>query len=135
VVTAVDAYSGEPVNWTAASGVPILPAVAASCAVPCMFPPVAIGGSRYVDGGVRSRTNADLAAGHDRVVILAPRMPLVLRDALASELSLLGPGAVLLEPDAGSQEAIGGNVFAADRWPEILAAATAQGRRAAATLS
>jgi len=135
VVTAVDAYTGDPVSWTAASGVPILAAVAASCAVPCIFPPVTVNGSRYVDGGVRSRTNADLAAGHDRVVILAPRMPLILRDALASEMSQLGEGTVLLEPDAASQEAIGGNVFAAGRWPQILTAATAQGRAAAAALS
>lgn len=134
-VTAVDAYTGDPVTWTATSGVPLVAAVAASCAVPCMFPPIAIGGSRYVDGGVRSRTNADLAAGHDRVIVLAPRMPSILRDTLAHEMSQLGPRATLLEPDATSQNAIGGNVFAAESWSAILTAATAQGRTAAATLS
>jgi len=29
-------------------------------------------GRRYVDGGIRSLSNADAAAGYDRVVILAP---------------------------------------------------------------
>jgi NTE family protein len=49
-------------------------AVAASCAVPAFFAPVAIGDRRYVDGGVHSPTNADLLAGEglDAVVVSAP---------------------------------------------------------------
>ena len=38
-------------------------AVNASCAVPCVYPPIPIGGRTYVDGGARSGANADLAAG------------------------------------------------------------------------
>jgi NTE family protein len=132
VVTAVDVYSGEPVTWTAASGVPLVPAVAASCAVPCLFPPIAVNGSHYMDGGVRSRTNADLAAGYERVVILAPRMPIALRDDFAAELAALGPEArdvTLLEPDTATQEAIGGSVFATDNWPAVLQAGIDQGSR------
>jgi NTE family protein len=37
-------------------------AVAASCAIPGFFEPVAIGGVTYVDGGAHSPTNADLLA-------------------------------------------------------------------------
>jgi NTE family protein len=49
-------------------------AVAASCAVPGYFAPVAIDGHRYVDGGIHSTTNADLLADAelDRVVVVAP---------------------------------------------------------------
>jgi NTE family protein len=49
-------------------------AVAASCAIPGFFAPVVIDGVRYVDGGVHSPTNADLAAGLglDLVVISSP---------------------------------------------------------------
>jgi NTE family protein len=49
-------------------------AVAASCAVPSFFAPVAVGKRRYVDGGVHSPTNADLVAGAgaDLVVVSAP---------------------------------------------------------------
>ncbi len=54
------------------SGVGLVEAVAASCAVPGVWPPVTIGDRRFVDGGVRSTINADLAVGHDRVVVLSP---------------------------------------------------------------
>jgi NTE family protein len=121
VVTAVDAATGEPVVWDADSGVPLVPAVTASCAVPCIFPPIPINGSRYMDGGVRSRTNADLAVGYDKVYVLAPRMPLMQRDEL-------DPAYVLIEPDDAATEAIGGNVFDAGRWIPVLAAAERQGR-------
>lgn len=49
-------------------------AVAASCAVPGYFAPVPIDGDAYVDGGVRSSTNADVLAGRalDLVVVVAP---------------------------------------------------------------
>ena len=38
-------------------------AVAASCAIPGFYHPVAIDGRRYVDGGVCSLSNLDLLAG------------------------------------------------------------------------
>jgi NTE family protein len=49
-------------------------AVAASCAVPGFFAPVAIDGERFVDGGVHSPTNADLVRERDfdLVVVSAP---------------------------------------------------------------
>jgi NTE family protein len=71
-LTAVDAESGEFRAFDRDSGVPLVTAVAASCAVPGVWPPVTIDGRRYMDGGMRSGTNADLAAGYERVVVLAP---------------------------------------------------------------
>ena len=61
-------------SWssTATSGVGLVDAVAASCAVPGVWPPVTIGDRRYIDGGVRSTINADLADGYDQVVVLTP---------------------------------------------------------------
>ncbi len=49
-------------------------AVLASCSIPGWFPPVTIGGRRYVDGGTCSATSLDLLAdlGLDEVVVLAP---------------------------------------------------------------
>ena len=71
-VTAVEVESGDFVVFDRTSGVELADAVAASCAVPGVWPPVTINGSRYMDGGVRSGSNADLAAGSDWVVIVTP---------------------------------------------------------------
>ena len=72
VVTAVDAETGRLRTFDGSDGVGVVDAVAASSAVPGIWPPVTIGGVRYIDGGVRTSTNADLAAEHRRVLILAP---------------------------------------------------------------
>jgi NTE family protein len=72
LITAVDAASGELAVFERGHGVSLLDAVGASCAVPGVYPPVRIDGRSYIDGGVRSATNADLAAGHDAIVIIAP---------------------------------------------------------------
>lgn len=59
-VTAVDASTGEAVAFTAADGVELVDAVAASCAVPGVYPPMTVAGRRYVDGGVRSIVGVDV---------------------------------------------------------------------------
>lgn len=48
----------------------IATAVAASCAIPGYFRPVTIDGREYVDGGVPSPTNADLALSRDLDLVL-----------------------------------------------------------------
>lgn len=79
-ITAVDTEAGAFVVFDSASGVSLLDAVAASCAVPLIWPPVPIDGVRYVDGGIRSPANADLAAGAERVIVLAPQTQAVSRE-------------------------------------------------------
>ena len=72
VITAVAVRTGEFVSWDSSSAVPLPLAIAASCSLPGIIPTVSIDGGRYMDGGLRSVSNADLANGHDRVVIIAP---------------------------------------------------------------
>ena len=69
--TAVNARTGEFVLWDAAAGVDLQRAVASSCSVPGVFPPITIGADRYIDGGMRSPLNADVAPGCDVVVVIS----------------------------------------------------------------
>ena len=75
-LVAVDRGSGRRVVFgdDGAPEASVADAVAASCAVPGLFAPVEIGDREYVDGGVWSPTNLDLArAGRgDRVLCLVP---------------------------------------------------------------
>ncbi|MDQ1361354.1 MAG: hypothetical protein QOJ44_1731 [Acidimicrobiaceae bacterium] len=71
-IVAVDALTGEERIFDEQGDVSLVDAVAASSAVPGVWPPVSIEGRRYIDGGFRSVLNADLAVGHDSVLILAP---------------------------------------------------------------
>jgi NTE family protein len=69
-ITAVDAANGDLAVFDKDSGVALVDAVCASCAVPGIWPTVTIGGRRYMDGGMWSVENADLAAGYDVVLVL-----------------------------------------------------------------
>ena len=132
VVTAVDAETGEFTPFDRDSGVPLLQAVAASCAVPGVYPPVTIGGRRYVDGGMRSATNADLAAEYERVVVLAP-IPRGLgpMTSVAGHLRGLTAHTAVVAPDEASRAAIGRNVLD----PAARAPAARAGRAQAATVA
>jgi NTE family protein len=72
IVVAVNAHTGELVAFDRESGVELVDAVAASTALPGLVPTVSINGARYIDGGVRSPDNADLASGYANVVVLSP---------------------------------------------------------------
>ncbi|MBY4108332.1 patatin-like phospholipase family protein [Rhodococcus fascians] len=72
IFTAVDAESGALVELTERSGLPLVDAVAASCAIPGVWPPVPWNGRYLIDGGMRTVANADLAAGFARVLVLQP---------------------------------------------------------------
>jgi len=71
-LTAVDIDSGELVVFDRSSGVALVDAVAASCAVPGAWPPVPIAGRRYMDGGVASTVNIAVASDCDAVLVLVP---------------------------------------------------------------
>ncbi|WP_354640818.1 patatin-like phospholipase family protein [Kitasatospora camelliae] len=87
-VAAVDYRTGRRVVFGDPGAPPaaVADAVMASCAIPGWFAPVEVDGSRYVDGGCWSATNADLLAGRglDEVYVLAP-MALRLRPAGRAE--------------------------------------------------
>ena len=112
-VTAVEAESGEFVVFDRDSDVDILHAVAASCAVPLVWPAVTIDGLHYVDGGMRSTANADLARGADAVVVIAP-LPQAFSKATSIRAQLAASGAsrtAVVTPDAEALAAIGKNVL------------------------
>ena len=134
LIVAVDTATGEEYIMDRESGVSLVDAVAASCAVPGIRPPVTIAGRRYMDGGMRSTTNADLAKGYDRVLILNPLganedWMSIIEEAEALERE--GSRVLVIEPDAASVTAIGLNPMdLATRQPSALAG-RAQGRELA----
>ncbi|MFT8420587.1 MAG: patatin-like phospholipase family protein [Gluconacetobacter sp.] len=71
-LTAIDAHTGMLQVFDARSGVDLVDAVAASCAIAVVWPAVTIAGTRYMDGSFRSATNEDLAQGFRRVLVLQP---------------------------------------------------------------
>ncbi len=114
LITSVDAETGAAVVFNRDSGVSLVDAVAASCAVPLVWPPVTIDGHRYIDGGVRSVANVDLAKGCERVVVLAPTIAAFRRaDRPGAQIAVLGAGvrSDIVSPDAASRAAIGPNVL------------------------
>ncbi|GAB3808875.1 patatin-like phospholipase family protein [Humibacter antri] len=137
-ITTVDARTGEFVKFDRDSGVDLLPAVAASCAVPGVWPPVTIGDRRFVDGGVRTIANADLAAGRDRVLIIIPALPDAggLGSIPAAELDALADSAVsIVSADAASQEAFGTSPLDPSTRPASALAGREVGRREAARVA
>ncbi|WP_264030318.1 patatin-like phospholipase family protein [Cellulosimicrobium sp. SH8] len=69
LLTAVDARTGESAVFDRQSAVDLVDAVAASCASGFAY---RVGEGQYIDGGYRRNENADLAAGHRRVLVLSP---------------------------------------------------------------
>ena len=116
-VTAVDAQTGEHRLFDRHSGVDLVDAVMASCAVPGAWPVVLIEGRAYIDGGIRSLTNADLATGAAQVLVLAPlgfAEGNPVSGHLRREVRLLqdaGARVDVVVPDAASTHAIGDHVL------------------------
>jgi NTE family protein len=137
VAVAVDADRGETVLLDAASGVALADAVAASVCVPGVFPPIDVAGRRLIDGGIRSGTNADVALGHDRVLVLAPIGSLAdaldsaarrAADAEVAALEAAGAHVTTLFPDDAANAAIGPNRMDPSVGPLVLAEGRRQGR-------
>jgi NTE family protein len=143
--TAVDAETGAFQLWTGESGVGVARAVASSCSMPSVYPPVTVSGRRYVDGGARSHTNADMATGHDLVVVVAINLDAWTPGGALAKLftrleketqSLRDGGAtvVTIEPDDGSRAAMAGNLMDFRKRPDAARAGMAQGEALADSL-
>src|ERR1700676_4728498 len=129
IVVAVNAHTGELAAFDREAGVELVDAVTASTAAPGLVPTVSINGARYIDGGVRSLDNADLASGYANVVVLSPlggrsqtppeagqfeglRRPPEWGTDLASQVEALrkqGSRVEVITPDADSRAAMGTN--------------------------
>jgi NTE family protein len=142
--TAVDAETGEFQPWDNDSGVPLSRAVASSCSVPGIYPPITINGRRYMDGGMRSATNADLAKGYDNVILVVVTaggvgpMADASRTRIDAEVAVLresGSNVSVISPDAASLEAFGINLMDFTRRAGAAEAGLAQGRGEAARVS
>jgi NTE family protein len=151
LVAAVELESGRRVMFGSpgAPSATVAQAVLASCAIPGVFSPVAIGSRRYVDGGAWSPTNMDAApAGRgDRVLCLNPTGSLrptrgalagaigpISRTAASGEaLALRHRGARVrtINPDEASARAMGVNLMSGSRRTAVVAAGHAQGLRLA----
>jgi len=152
-VVAVDASTGDRVVF-GAPGAPeadVADAVAASCAVPGLFRPVRIGSRDYVDGGVWSPANLDIAPVRpgSRVLCLvpvaAPRAgsriaARVLARSWQAAIAVEAAGArrrgarvTIIGPDAGSSAAMGADLMDASRRAQVASAGFAQGVAAAAS--
>jgi NTE family protein len=148
IVTAVDAHTGELAAFDRDSGVDLVDAVTASTAAPGVVPTVAINGGRYIDGGVRSTENADLASGYAHVVVLSPlggrsgpppegqfeglrRFPGTDLASHVEALRMQGSHVEVISPDADSRAAMGTNLMdPANRVPAARAG-FAQGKQEA----
>lgn len=116
LVTATDARTGEPVVFDRFSGVELVDAVAASTSA---MTPYRIGGELYLNGGYRRNENADLAAGHERVLVMSPfggrsRMPHEWGMDLATQLAELRSAGSQVEtvfPDAGAGDVFDANAL------------------------
>jgi NTE family protein len=128
IVVAVDAHTGELAAFDRDSGVELVDAVTASTAAPGVAPTVSINGSRYIDGGVRSLDNADLATGYANVVVLSPlggrsgtppegqfeglrRFPGSDLGSQVEDLRTQGSRVEVITPDADSRAAMGTNLM------------------------
>jgi NTE family protein len=149
-VVAVDRQRGRRVVFgrPGAPRASVADAVTASCTVPWLFAPLEIGGREYVDGGVWSPTNLDVApAGRDtQVLCLNPTASLtgshsvlalvrsVARSAVSVEALALrrrGVAVQLVAPSMESAAAMGTNYMDSEPRGRVLAAAYRQGVRLA----
>ncbi len=136
LITAVDADSGKFTSFDSASGAGLVEAVSASCAVPGVWPPVRINGRRWMDGGMRSAANADLAADCGQIVVLAPiwqgfgAMTGATRQC--RRLARSGRSVALVIPSPDALAAIGPNMLDAAHRAPAARAGYAQAEAAAA---
>lgn len=142
--TAVDIETGRFHLWRQEDHVGLARAVASSCSVPGVYPPITLKGRRYMDGGMRSPVNADVATGYDTVVVVALNVAAGSEKAVAraraqldGELEVLRDGGARVElvlPDDAAQAAFGPNLMDARKRPGAAQAGLDQARVAADAL-
>jgi len=136
-VTAIDADTGRLHVFDHSSGLSLVDAVSASGAVPGVWPLMHVNGRAWIDGGMVSTTNARLADGYDRVVVLAPMptgygaIPGAVEDVAAMSANA---DVFLVTPDEQSVTAIGPNPYDSGRRSVVATAGRAQGRGIAAAI-
>ena len=135
-ITAIDATDGAFHVFDANSGVDLVRAISASCSVPGIWPPTTIDDRPFMDGGMRSATNADVTAGYDRILIVAcfAEPPVsALGPTLVQAVDQLQKNSkvLVITADANSMQAFGANPLAlSTRAPSAEA-----GRQQAASIS
>lgn len=133
-VVAVETASGKPKVLGPGCGVSLGTAIAASCSLPGLTPPVPISGEYCMDGGLRSSANADLVGQFDTVLVISftPPGPVGLRmtsrvTAQTDELVAAGTHVLVIAPDDACLDAIGFQTMDFARRPEIALRAITQG--------
>jgi NTE family protein len=125
-LTAIDADTGALAVLDHSSGLTLAEAAAASSAVPGVWPMVHAGGRNLIDGGMQSPTNAQLAWGYGRIVIITPSAePPLGRENVREVARQLNEQIAVVILDAKAREAIGANVLD----PSARPAAAREGRR------
>ena len=127
-LTAIDIDTGELVVFERDSGVDLIDAVMASCAVPGVWPPVTIAGRRHMDGGVGSSVNLAVAADCAVAVVLAP-------GGAVEGMSSFAGAAFAVVPDDASLAAFGSHPLDPRCRAPSARAGREQGRREAAALA
>ena len=145
-VVAVERRSGrrEVFGSPGAPRATVAQAVTASCTVPWLFSPVTIGNREYVDGGVWSPTNMDIAPARrdTHVLCLNPTAAITSAHTLGALARRLSRSAVALEslvlrrrgaivesfgPDPGAAVAMGADFMDPEPRERVLAAGYVQG--------
>jgi NTE family protein len=134
-IVAVDALSGQSRIIRRTDGVSLVDAVAASCAIPMVWPPVELQGRTYIDGGMRSSLNLDLAPGTGPVIALSPGPGGLGRWAnIGRQRELLGAErtveVITMSPEV--RKVHGSNSLDKGIVPAVVSAGREQGRRDAA---
>lgn len=137
-ISAIDIDTGELVTLDGDSGVSLVDAVAASCAVPGVWPVVTLAGRRFMDGGMASSVNIALAADCDAVVALVPQgreAPSPFGARTAAEVDGFAGRALGIFADDDSLTAFGKNPLDPGCWIPSARAGRAQGQRIAAEVA
>lgn len=136
-ITAIDTATGELVVFTRDSGVALVDAVAASCAVPGAWPTVTIGARTFMDGGVGSAVNMAAAADCAAAVVLVPAAadaPSPFGDGPGAEIAAFPGATFTVFADDDALVAFGNNPLDPQcRRPSAIAGRV-QGRRVAAAV-